>query len=485
MSLGMVRDALGEPGEAIAPLAEAWEIFQAGGAPAALQGACADGLGLACQGAGDFAEAERAFLAAISLRKVASPGEDEPWVSVSRVHLGRLYLTMAALPGGGEIVGGGHWRARGKNRTGRRGLRHLGTYHHTVGGYVSAVGRFEEALQLSRQHWGEGSEQVAALLGDLGLSQLRAGKIGAAEENLLASREAILALSDAPPDLLAASAENLATFYLFGGELDRAAALLEGSGDAVALNNLGSAYHLAGNLREAAMAFTKARLLADQSLDRHHPLRVQILQNEACLLEDAGRGEAALGVAREAGAAALALLDHLLAFGSEAQKLDFRRTSDPLSLLCSFGAGAEEIAEMVLRTKGVVLDSLLGAADVAEAERAGDFLRERPSSTTWLFQKYLGRGEWEQSYGAVVLVGGTARWVELGKSADLRGLMKDLRAHMEAQAAGGESDAVFSLEAVLEGLYDFCIAPLGELPGGLIISPGGGSRGHALRGLAA
>ena len=472
LSLGMVQDALGEPGLALAPLAEAWDIFGAVEVPLAMRGACADALGLACQGAERFEDAEQAFLAAIELRKAASPGQDEPWVSASRVHLGRLYLTMARYEEAEQLLEAALASATDGASSATR-LRHLGTYHHTIGGYNRAMVRFDEALELAREVWGEHSEQVAALLGDLGLSQLRAGEAASAENNLLRSRELILAAEKPPPDLLATSSDNLAAFYLFEGDLDRAADLLADSDDAVALNNLGSAYHLAGNDREAAIAFTKAKLRAEEALREHHPLRVQILQNEACLLKDAGKDEAALRGARAAGAAALALLDHLLAFGSEGQKLDFRRTSDPLSLLCSFGAEPEEISEMVLRTKGVVLDSVLGSGHPDGTPERAPTQDGKTFVDYVVFQSYLGRGEWEQRYGAVVIDAGSTRWVELGKSADLRGLLKDLRAHMNAAASGGKSDAVFSLEAVLEGLYDFCIAPLGDLDGGLVLSPGG------------
>ena len=68
MGLGMVRDALGESEQGLADLAEAWEIFQESGVSPDLQGACADALGLACQGAGYFGDAERAFHAAIELQ---------------------------------------------------------------------------------------------------------------------------------------------------------------------------------------------------------------------------------------------------------------------------------------------------------------------------------------------------------------------------------------------------------------------------------
>ena len=62
MGLGMVRDALGQAEEALGPLAEAWDIFQQEEAPLEMRGACADALGLACQGADLFEDAERAFL---------------------------------------------------------------------------------------------------------------------------------------------------------------------------------------------------------------------------------------------------------------------------------------------------------------------------------------------------------------------------------------------------------------------------------------
>jgi hypothetical protein len=61
-------------------------------------------------------------------------------------------------------------------------------------------------------------------------------------------------------------------------------------------------------------------------------------------------------------------LSNILSFTSEQQRLAFQKTIYPYTLPATLGS-APELAEIVLRQKGVVLDSLLEDRLVAEASK--------------------------------------------------------------------------------------------------------------------
>ncbi len=469
MMLGMVHDSMGAAARAIPPLTEAWQLLDEHEAPLVIRGACLDALGLAFHSAGELEKAEDALKAAIDYRRAASPEGDEPWVEASRVHLGRLYLTMARFEEAEQLLRGALKSAIANDAVAQvlaSRYRHVGTYDHTVGNYAAAVEAFGKARESAEAVYGPDSDQTAAIIGDLGLAQLRSGDLDAAEKSLLTSHEVLE--TDA-------SRENLAAYYLFVRDAKKALELFgenDEPEDAVGLNNLGSAYLLEGRSEEAMMALGKARDMAKEKLDEHHPLHVQILQNIACAHADAGESEKALAAAREASSAADSLLRHLLAFGSEAQKLAFRRTSDPLSQLCSFGASPEEIANAILVTKGVVLDSMLAKESEFKARRweeVATALDEDSALVEYVvYQQYAGAGKWTRRYGALVLAGGSDPvWVPLKEERRLVSLLRDLRAHMEAEESGSKkSEAFLSIDSVLEGLYRFAWNPVkGALPG--------------------
>src|SRR4029077_14686077 len=76
--------------------------------------------------------------------------------------------------------------------------------------------------------------------------------------------------------------------------------------------------------------------------------------------------ENALPLAKRSEQAEEKYLSNILSFTSEQQRLTFQERATPYKLLATLGSAAE-LAQTVLRQKGVVLDSLLEDRLVAEA----------------------------------------------------------------------------------------------------------------------
>ena len=95
VNAGVCLDALGRHDEAIEAFEQGRERFDRLGdgfsARADGIGACEDGLGLACHSAGYFIRAEKHFKEAIDWRTRAGKNLE----SVSKAHLGNLYVSMA------------------------------------------------------------------------------------------------------------------------------------------------------------------------------------------------------------------------------------------------------------------------------------------------------------------------------------------------------------------------------------------------------
>src|SRR5439155_23396409 len=97
-----------------------------------------------------------------------------------------------------------------------------------------------------------------------------------------------------------------------------------------------------------------------------HPETATALFNLALLKIDLGQAKDAIPLAIRARQAEEKYLANILSFTSEQQRLTFQKTTNPYRLFATLGSAAE-LAQTVLRQKGVVLDSLLEDRLVAEA----------------------------------------------------------------------------------------------------------------------
>ena len=121
-----------------------------------------------------------------------------------------------------------------------------------------------------------------------------------------------------------------------------------------------------GDYAKAEPLFQRALKIHEKALGPEHPDTATSLNNLALLHYEMGEPKEALRLAAQARRGARKTLSNILSFTSEQQRLAFQKTTNPYVLPGTLGS-APELAEIVLRQKGVVLDSFLEDRLVAEA----------------------------------------------------------------------------------------------------------------------
>ena len=121
-----------------------------------------------------------------------------------------------------------------------------------------------------------------------------------------------------------------------------------------------------GDYAKAEPLYQRALKIDEKALGPDHPDTATALNNLALLKIDLGEAKDAIPLATRARQAEEKYLSNILSFTSEQQRLTFQKTTNPYTLFATLGSAAE-LAQTVLRQKGVVLDSLLEDRLVAEA----------------------------------------------------------------------------------------------------------------------
>jgi CHAT domain-containing protein len=137
---------------------------------------------------------------------------------------------------------------------------------------------------------------------------------------------------------------------------------------ATALNNLALLYKVMGNYAKSEPLYQRALKISEKTLGPEHPETARLLKNLALLHYEMGDLKEALRLAVQARRGEEKTLSNILSFTSEEQRLEFQKTIYPYNLPATLGS-ATELGEIVLRQKGVVLDSLLEDRLVAEASK--------------------------------------------------------------------------------------------------------------------
>ena len=179
----------------------------------------------------------------------------------------------------------------------------------------------------------------------------------------------------------AASIGNLALLYEATGEYVKAEPLYrralaihekafgpEHLSTATSLNNLAEFYRGMGDYVKAEPLCQRALAIKEKALGPQHPLTAISIENFALLNIDVGKTRSALEFATRAETARATQLGNILSFTSEQRRLAFQKTTNPFTLSSTLGS-APDIAQAILRNKGVVLDSLLEDRLVAEASK--------------------------------------------------------------------------------------------------------------------
>jgi CHAT domain-containing protein/Tfp pilus assembly protein PilF len=258
-------------------------------------------------------------------------------------------------------------------------LKDLALLYVSMGDYAKAEPLFQRALKIREKALRPDHPDTAEGLAGLGGLYYSLGDYAKAEpllQRALKIRQKALGADH--PDTVA-SFNNLAQLYSSLGIYAKAEPLFQralkiggkafGSdhpATATTLTNLAGLYLCMGDYVKAEPLFQRALKIGVKALGADHPDTASTLRHLALLKVDLGEAKNAISLATRAQQAGEKYLSNILSFTSEQQRLRFQETTRPYTLLATLGSAAE-LAQTILRQKGVVLDSLLEDRLIAEA----------------------------------------------------------------------------------------------------------------------
>ena len=260
-------------------------------------------------------------------------------------------------------------------------LNNLAELYNALGDYAKAEPLFQRSLKILEKRLGPEHPDTATALGNLaGLYEHRGdfGKAKPLYQRSLKIREKVLGPEH--PNT-ANSLNNLAGLYQDMADYGNAELLFQSSlkimedrlgpehpDTAAALSNLALLYQATEDYRKAEHLYQRSLKIKEKVLGPEHPDTATTLENLAWL--SASRADLVQGrlLAQRATAAREKVLGGILSFASERQRLGYQQRQDPYSLSAVLGSAAE-LAEAILRNKGVVLDSLLEEELVAQSSK--------------------------------------------------------------------------------------------------------------------
>ncbi|HYR21738.1 MAG TPA: tetratricopeptide repeat protein [Chthoniobacterales bacterium] len=258
-------------------------------------------------------------------------------------------------------------------------LNNLAALYYEMGDYAKAEPFYQRTLKIWEKALGPEHPDTAMSLNGVAMSYAQMGEYAKAEPLYQrALRIWEKALGPEHPNT-ALCLDNLAELYDKMGEYAKAEPLYqralkiwekalgpEHPNTALSLNDLALFYDKMGDYAKAEPLYQRALKIDEKALGPEHPYTATSLSVLALLYTDMGELKEALQLAARARRAQEKNLSNILSFTSEQQRLAFQQTTKPYTLPATLGS-VPELAEIVLRQKGVVLDSLLEDRLVAEA----------------------------------------------------------------------------------------------------------------------
>ena len=337
---------------------------------------------------GEYAKAEPLYEEALRIRqKVLRP--EHPDTAMSLNNLGSLYQSMGeyakaeplyqeALRIQQKVLGPEHLSTA-------LSLNNLAVLYWAMGEYPKAEPFYQEVLRIRQKVLGPEHPDTAISLNNLAVLYQDIGEYAKAEplfQEVLRIRQKVLGLEH--PDT-AISLNNLAGLYWAMGEyakaepLDQEALRIrqkvlgpEHPYTALSLYNLGSLYQSMGEYAKAEPLDREALRVFQKVLGPEHPYSAESLDNLALLEFDLGRIDEATALARQASAAELTFLSKIFSFTSEQQRLAYLNIFHPYNLFPFLKGTEADLANAVLRYKGVVLDSIVEDRLLAEATQGSE-----------------------------------------------------------------------------------------------------------------
>ena len=321
---------------------------------------------------GEYAKAEPLFQRALKISEKAL-GPNHPGTATQLSNLSRLYqdmgdyakavpLAQRALEIREKALGPDHSDTGGS-------VNNLAWLYKDMGDYARAEPLYQRALKIREKALGPDHPNTALILSGLGELYGKMGDHAKAE----AFYRRVLEISEkalgANHPTTATSLNNLALLFVSIGQYAKAEPLAqralkirekalgpEHPQTAESINNLAGLYQSSGEYAKAEPLYERASKFNTKNS----------LHNLAWLKIDLGKAKEAIPLLALARQMEERTLSNILSFTSEEQRLAFQKRTRPFDLPGTLGH-AEEIAQTVLRRKGVVLDSLLEDRLVAEA----------------------------------------------------------------------------------------------------------------------
>jgi tetratricopeptide (TPR) repeat protein len=291
---------------------------------------------------GDYAKSESFYQRALSVQE-KNPGPEHPDTAITLDGLGLLYMNM--------------------------------------GDYDKAVTLCLRALKIQEKVFGSEHPALANTLGNLAALYQKTGNFAQAE--LMDQRVLKIDEKSLGPDhpFTAIAILNLGALYEQMGDLPKAESfdkralaiqekVLEPEHPdlSASFNNLASVYSKMGEYTNAEPLLLHVLDMENRVLTPDNPKRKMYLANLATTYFDLQKTNESLEFADKAEQSSLGMLNNILSFTSEQERLNYEVQNDPYILFASLN-DAPRVALAILRHKGVVLDSLLEDRIVAAASQ--------------------------------------------------------------------------------------------------------------------
>ena len=330
-----------------------------------------------------YAKAEPLYQQALRIRQKVLGAED-PYIAESLNNLAVLYQDMGEYPKAAPLLQEALkilQKVLGpENPDTLTGLNNLALLYWAMGEYGKAEPLYQEALRIRKKVLGPEDPLTATSLNNLAELYRQMGEYPKAEPLLQEALKILQkVLGPEHPDRLT-SLNNLALVYQDMGEYAKAEPLYqealrirqqvlgsEHANTASSFDNLGALYQRMDEYAKAEPLVQEALRIRQKVLGPEHPVTVISLENLALLEFDLGRIDEATVLARRASAAELTILSKVFSFTSEQQRLAYLGIFHPYSLFPFLKGIETDLANAVLRYKGVVLDSIVEDRLLAEA----------------------------------------------------------------------------------------------------------------------
>ena len=265
-----------------------------------------------------------------------------------------------------------------------------------MGAYAKAEPLYQQALEIYKKVFGPKHPATAAILNNLAglydnmgdytkaepLYQQAKGDYAQAEPLYQQALEICKKALGPEHTYTASSLSNLAGLYDEMGayakaeplyqqalEIDQKVFGPESPSTAEILNNLGFLYAHTGDYAKAEPLLRQALQIFTKALGSEHPNTATALETLAFLKLEIGQIHEAKSLAQLNAKTRLAILSKILSFASEQQRLAYENKINPYRLFAVLNGSEVDLADAILRYKGVVLDSLIEDRLVAEASK--------------------------------------------------------------------------------------------------------------------